>query len=96
MDISSAARDLRELSQITIDDKVGAGGARVPSSGDGSHTRSGGYKAGRSKGERPQFSEIQIRWHNELFAIKSFSLWMIFSHSSSFEGAWVSPSLGEL
>lgn len=51
MDISSAARDLRELSQITIDDKVGAGGARVPSSADVGRARSGGLKAGRSKGK---------------------------------------------
>lgn len=52
MDISSAARDLRELSQITIDDKVGAGGARVPSSADVGRARSGGLKAGRGKGKR--------------------------------------------
>eukprot|EP00904_Undaria_pinnatifida_P009688 jgi/Undpi1/584/HiC_scaffold_10.g04048.m1 len=47
MDISSAARDLRELSQITIDDKVSAGGGRVPSSSDVGRARSGGLKAGR-------------------------------------------------
>ncbi|CAN0137444.1 unnamed protein product [Laminaria digitata] len=46
MDINSAARDLRELSQITIDDKVSPGGGRVPSASDG-HARSGGLKAGR-------------------------------------------------
>lgn len=52
MDINSAARDLRELSQITIDDKVSAGGGRVPSSSDVGRARSGGLKAGRgSKGE---------------------------------------------
>lgn len=50
MDISSAARDLRELSQVTVgvDEKGGgAGGGRAFSSG---RTRSGGLKAGRSKG----------------------------------------------
>ena len=52
MDINSAARDLRELSQITIDDKVSAGGGRVPSSSDVGRARSGGFKAGRgNKGE---------------------------------------------
>lgn len=52
MDINSAARDLRELSQITIDDKVSAGGGRVPSSSDVGRARSGGLKAGRgNKGE---------------------------------------------
>lgn len=51
MDISSAARDLRELSQITVDEKVGAGGGRVPSSSDVGRARSGGLKAGRNKGE---------------------------------------------
>lgn len=44
MDISSAARDLREF-------KAGAGGARAPSSADAGSGRAGGLKAGRSKGE---------------------------------------------
>lgn len=44
MDISSAARDLREF-------KAGSGGARAPSWADASSGRSGGMKSGRSKGE---------------------------------------------
>lgn len=49
MAISSAARDLRELSQLSVaTDDRGAGGGRVPSSG---RVRSGGTKAGgRSRG----------------------------------------------
>lgn len=50
MDISSAARDLRELSQLSVgtEEKGGPGGGRATSSG---RMRSGGFKAGRSKGE---------------------------------------------
>lgn len=49
MDISSAARDLRELSQVSVgaDEKSGAGGGRAPSSG---RVRSSGPKSGTSKG----------------------------------------------
>lgn len=49
MDISSAARDLRELSQLSVgtEEKCGPGGGRATSSG---RMRSGGLKAGRSKG----------------------------------------------
>ncbi|CAM9116976.1 unnamed protein product [Ascophyllum nodosum] len=53
MDISSAARDLRELSQIAVEERVGPGpgGARAPPSADMGRSRSGGFKAGRIKGE---------------------------------------------
>lgn len=44
MDISSAARDLREF-------KAGSGGARAPSWADAGSGRAGGSKAGRGKGE---------------------------------------------
>ena len=52
MDISSAARDLRELSQIAVEERVGPGpgGARAPPSADMGRSRSGGFKAGRIKG----------------------------------------------
>lgn len=50
MDISSAARDLRELSQMTVDDSVGPDGAQAPSSADMGRSGSGGYTAGRVRG----------------------------------------------
>lgn len=50
MDISSAAKDLRELSQMTADGRVGCGEDQAPSSADMGRSRSGVLKAGRVRG----------------------------------------------